>query len=231
MVVIAEPELQRASLSAALVTIFRGKFCDALLQNRPFMTFAEGSTLYDAGDEGRSLFFLRRGVVKVGAVTDGGHEVIYDLRKDGDIAGELCLCDTPRPDRAVALESTDASAVAYAEVLDTLQQNREALHNVLEAVCRALSSAYDQVSLLSSGGTLDRLVKVLLRLVKRFGRPSGDLIEIGTYLTQEEIAQMMGSSREKVSVALNRLRDRAMVQYSRGGHLRVDVIALESWHT
>ena len=50
-------------------------------------------------------------------------------------------------------------------------------------------------------------------------------------LTQEEIAQMMGSSREKVSVALNRLRDRAMVQYSRGGHLRVDVIALESWHT
>jgi CRP-like cAMP-binding protein len=231
MVAIAEPELQRASLSAALVTIFRGKFCDTLLRNRAVVTVAEGSALYDAGDAGRSLFFLRRGVVKVGAVTDGGHEVIYDLRKDGDIVGELCLCDTPRRDRAVALESTDVSAVAYEEVLDTLQQNREALHDTLEAVCRALSSAYDQVSLLSSGGTIERLVKVLLRLAKQFGRPLGHLVEIDTYLTQEEIAQMMASSREKVSVALNRLRDRAVVHYSRGGHLRVDMLALESWRT
>jgi CRP-like cAMP-binding protein len=168
-------------------------------------------------------------VVKVGAVTDGGHEVIYDLRKAGDIAGELCVCDLPRRDRAVALESTDVTSVAYEEVLDNLQRNREALHEVLDAVCRALSSAYDQVSVLSSGGTLERLVKVLIRLARELGRPSDGLIEIKTYLTQEEIAQMMASSREKVSVALNRLRDRAMVQYSRGGRLRVDLDALEGW--
>ena len=95
---------------------------------------------------------------------------------------------------------------------------------------RALSSAYDQVSLLSSGGTLERLVKVLLRLAKQVGRPSGDLIEVETYLTQEEISQMMASSRERVSVALNLLRDRGMVQYSRGGHLLLDVQGLENWH-
>ena len=121
------------------------------------------------------------------------------------------------------------SAVPYDEILDNLQQNRDALHEILDAVCRALSSAYDHVSLLSSGGTLERLVKVLLRLARQFGRSSGDLVEIDAYLTQEEISQMMASSRERVSVALNLLRDRAIVQYSREGHLLVDANALESW--
>jgi CRP-like cAMP-binding protein len=128
------------------------------------------------------------------------------------------------------LESTELTAVPYEEILNHLQQNGDALHGIFEAICRALSSAYDQVSLLSSGGTLERLVKVLLRLAKQFGRSSGDLIEVDAYLTQEEISQMMASSRERVSVALNLLRDRAMVQYSRRGHLLLDVNALEHWH-
>ena len=224
----AQPELQRASVSSALVTIFRGKFCDTLLRNRAFVSAPKGSVIYDVGDAARTFFFLRRGVVKVGAVTDEGREVIYDLRKDGDVAGELCVCDMPRRDRAVALEATDVTEVPYEEILDNLQQNRDALQEILSAICRALSSAYDQANLMSSGGTLERLVKVLLRLARQFGRPAGDLVEVETYLTQEEISQMMASSRERVSVALNLLRDRGMVQYSRGGHLLLDVNALES---
>lgn len=230
MVIAAESELQRASLSAALVTVFRGKFCDTLLPNRPLVTAAKGSTIYEAGDPERYLFFLRRGVIKVGAITDDGRELIYDLRKDGDVVGELCVCDIPRHDRAVALESTELTPVPYEEILDSLQQNRDALHEVFAAVCRALSSAYDQVSLLSSGGTLERLVKVLLRLAKQVGHSSGDSVELDVYLTQEEISQMMASSRERVSVALNLLRHRALVQYSRGGHLLLDVRGLENWH-
>jgi CRP/FNR family cyclic AMP-dependent transcriptional regulator len=230
MVTTVESELQRASVSSALVTVFRGRFCDTLLPNRPVFTAAKGSAIYEAGDVERTFFFLRRGVVKVGAVTDDGREVIYDLRKDGDVVGELCVCDIPRRDRAVALEPTELTAVPYEEILDSLQQNRDALQEVLEAICRGLSSAYDQVGLLSSGGTLERLVKVLLRLAKQFGRSSGGLVELDVYLTQEEISQMMASSRERASVALNLLRDRAMVQYSRGGHLLLDVRALETWH-
>jgi CRP-like cAMP-binding protein len=101
----------------------------------------------------------------------------------------------------------------------------------MDVVCRSLAAAYDQVNLLSSGGTLDRLVKVLLRLGKQLGRVAGDKIEIDAYLTQEEISQMMASSREKVSVALNLLRTRAIVQYSRGGHLLLDEHARANWRS
>lgn len=229
MLTSSESALQNAFLSSALATIFRGKLCETLLHNRPPRTFAKGSAIYEAGDEGRSFFFVQRGVVKVGAVTDDGHEVIYDLRKEGDVVGELCACETPRRDRAVALQPTEVIAVSYEDILDSLQQNRPALQEILDVICRALSVAYDQISLLSSDGTLDRLIKVLLRLAKQLGRPSGHFVEVDAYLTQEEISQMMASSRERVSVALNLLRNRAMVDYSRGGHLLLDVNALENW--
>lgn len=229
MLTSAESALQDASLSSALATIFRGKLCETLLHDRPLRTFAKGSAIYDAGDNERTFFFVQSGVVKVGAVTDDGHEVIYDLRKEGDVVGELSASGTPRRDRAVALEPTAVIAVPYEDILNSLQQNRPALQEIFDVICRALSAAYDQISLLSSGGTLDRLITVLLRLAKQLGRPSGRLVEVDAFLTQEEIAQMMASSRERVSAALNLLRNRAMVDYSRGGHLLVDVSALENW--
>jgi len=221
--------LQDAALSSALSTIFRGKLCDTLFLNRAPVTFAKGSVIYDPGDSRRTFFFVRRGVVKIGALIDEGREVIYDVRKEGDVVGELCALDMSRRDYAVALEPTDVIVVPYADILDVLQRNRVALQEVMDLVCRSLAAAYDQVNLLSSGGTVDRLVKLLLRLARQLGRAAGDKVQVDTYLTQEELSQMIASSREKVSVAMNLLRARGLVQYSRRGHLLLDQSALENW--
>jgi CRP-like cAMP-binding protein len=144
-----------AALSSALATIFRGKLCDSLFKDRIPLAFTKGSAIYNAGDEQRSFFFVTRGVVKVGAPTDGGHEVIYDLRKEGDVVGDLCAYETTRRDQAVALEAAEVIAVPYEDILDSLQKNRAALQEVLRVVCSALAGAYDHASLLSSGGTLE----------------------------------------------------------------------------
>src|SRR2546429_7675623 len=65
---------------------------------------------YEVGDQERTFFFLQDGFVKVGTVTSDGHELIYDVRKGGDVVGELCASEPRRPDRAVALEQTDGAA-------------------------------------------------------------------------------------------------------------------------
>jgi CRP/FNR family transcriptional regulator, cyclic AMP receptor protein len=220
-----------SSLSSSLTTIFRGKLCDTVLRGRRPIGYDKGATIYDASNKVRTFFFIRRGVVKVGTVTAEGQEIIYDLRKDGDVVGELCACEASRRDRAVALEPSEVIAVPYDEILDSLQKNRTVLQEILEVICRSLSSAYEQAELLSSGDMLHRLIKVLLRLANQLGRPEGDLVEIDAYLTQEEISQMLAASRERVSGALNLLRNREMVQYTRGGHLLLDVKALENYRT
>ncbi len=221
--------LRDAALSAALATIFRGKLCDTLLRNRSAVTFEKDQVIYEVGDKSRTFFFIRSGFVKVGTLTEDGHEVIYDIRNEGDVAGELCACKSPRPDRAVALEQTEVVPVAYSEILDFLQKNPDLVGNIVAAFCDSLSDAYEQVNTMALDDTLHRTVKVLLKLAAKLGRHSGQAVEIATYLTQEEIAKMVAARREKVSIALNLLRRRGLVQYSRRGHLLLDVKALENY--
>lgn len=221
--------IRQATLSSALASVFRGKFCDAILPNRQATIFEKGSVLYDVGQKDRTFFFLLSGFIKVGTITPDGHELIYDVRKAGDVVGELCASQNERPDRAVALEDTEAVLVPYDEVMEVLRKQLGLLDRLVELFCRALTEAYEQVNILALDGTLHRLVKALLRLAAKIGQRSGQMVEIPTYLTQEEISQMVAARRERVSTALNFLRRRGMVRYSNHGYLTLDTKALEKY--
>lgn len=218
-----------APLSTALARIFRGKLCDVVLQNRTVTNFKKDQVIYDAGDENRSFYFLRSGFVKVGTITEDGRELIYDVRKRGDVVGELCASDQPRRDRAVALEQTEITAVPLDDVLEIVQKNRELLRQLVQVFCDSLSDAYDQLNSVAFSDTVKRLIAVLVRLGNQLGRPAGEGTEISTYLTQEEIAQMVAISRERISTAMNFLRERKLLAYSHHGHLVLDLKALESF--
>jgi CRP-like cAMP-binding protein len=219
---------RQAVVSAALVSIFRGKLCDLILPNRIPTTFKKYEVIYNVGDEQRTFFFLTDGFVKVGTITANGREVIYDIRKGGDVVGELCVSEGARTDRAVALEQTSAIVVPFEEVMELLLKKPDMIAVLINVFCRALKEAYTQVNTLAVEDTIHRLVKILINLARKLGRPSGSFVEIPTYLTQEEIAQMVAARRERVSTALNSLRRQGMVHYSARGHLVLNVSALES---
>jgi CRP-like cAMP-binding protein len=199
------------------------------LRDRNVTTFEKDQVIYDAGDENRTFFFLQKGFVKVGSITEDGHELIYDVRKAGDIVGELCASGQQRQDRAVALERTEVIAVPLEEVLETVRKNSHLLQELVQMFCESLSDAYDQLNTLASGDTVHRLVRVLLRLGTQLGRTSGRMTELSAYLTQEEISQMVVARRERVSTAMNYLRDRGLVDYSHRGYLVLDLKALQNY--
>jgi CRP/FNR family cyclic AMP-dependent transcriptional regulator len=223
-----EDSLSQAAVSTALISVFRGKFCDAILPNRKTTTFKKGEVIYDVGDKERTLFFLQEGFVKVGTITSDGHELIYDVRKGGDVVGELCASEPRRPDRAVALEQTEAIPVPFEEVMEVVQKQPALLARLVDVFCRALSEAYAQVNTLAVDDTAHRLAKVLLKLAAKIGQNSGPEVEIPTYLTQDEISQMVAARRERISTALNFLRRKRMIAYTNRGHLVLNVKALES---
>jgi CRP/FNR family cyclic AMP-dependent transcriptional regulator len=218
--------LRDAALTCALAGIFRGRFCAILLRDRVPRPFAEGAVLYDLGETERALWFVRRGVVKVGTITADGREIIYDVRKEGDVVGELCAFEPVRRDRAVVVEQADLISVSLEEALGALAQHPAALQDLVQVFGGALAEAYDQLSSLAHDDLMHRLVKTLRSLATKLGEAHGELVEIATYLTQDELAQMVMARRERVSTALNLLRQRGVVQYSPRGRMRVDMRAL-----
>jgi len=218
---------RQAAVSTALTSVFRGQFCDLILPGRKTTSFHKHQVIYDLGDTERTLHFISDGFVKLGSITPGGQEVIYDVRKGGDVIGELCASEPARRDRAVALEQTAAISVPIDEIMNVLSTKPDLIAVLVDVFCRALKEAYAQVNSLATDDTAHRLIKVLIGLATKLGQKSGSLVEIPTYLTQEEIAQMAAARRERISTVLNSLRRRGMVQYSTRGHLMVDMRALE----
>lgn len=216
-----------ASVSSAVAPLFRGRLCDRLLARRDARTFERHAVIFDLGETDRSLFFIRKGLVKTGTITEEGREIIYDVRKDGDVVGELCALDLSRRDRAVAVSRTTAIVVGFEEVIDALAGNASMLSTFIGDLGRVLANSYEQLNRVARGDVTFGLVSVLRTLAQKLGRPSGPLIEIDAYLTQEELAQMVVARRERVSTALNALRRDGLVQYSAGGHLLVDLEALD----
>src|SRR5579864_99351 len=225
----AELGISPSPLSSALSGIFRGRLCDVLLRNRATTSLAKGAVIYDLGDEKQTLFFIRSGFIKVGTITEDGHELIYDVRKVGDIVGELCASGQPRQDRAVALEQVEVIPVPLEDVLEVIQKNRDLLRQLVQVFCNSLSDAYDQLNSLAFSDVVHRLVRVLLKLGGQLGRNSDKGTEISAYLTQEEISQMVAVRRERVSTAMNFLRHRGMIDYSNRGYLVLNLKALENY--
>jgi CRP/FNR family cyclic AMP-dependent transcriptional regulator len=223
----APPAAHSAPLrDAALAGIFRGRFCDILLRDRVAAPFAEGAVVYELGETRRELWFVRRGVLRIGTITAAGREIIYDVRKEGDVVGELCAFEPVRRDRAVVVEEADLVSVALDEALGALARHPAALQDLVAVFGSALAEAYDQLNSLAHDDLMRRVEKTLRSLAIKLGEAHGELVEIATYLTQDELAQMVMARRERVSTALNLLRQRGVVQYSPRGRLRVDLRAL-----
>ena len=218
----------QASVSTALASVFRGKFCDLILPNRKAITFNKHQVIYSIGDEERTFFFLQNGFAKVGTITPSGREVIYDVRRGGDVVGELCALERRRLDQATALEPTDAIPVPFEELMELVLKKTGLFSLLIDVFGHALKEAYAQVNILAVDDMVHRLAKVLINLAQKLGQSSGSPVEIPTYLTQEEIAQMVAARRERVSTALNSLRRLGLVHYSTRGRLVVNVSALES---
>lgn len=220
--------LSQAAVSAALATMFRGKFCEAILPGRATKWFERNEVLYDVGGQDRMFFFLQSGFVKVGAVTADGRELIYDVRGAKDVVGELCVSEGRRPDRAVALDRTEAVPVFRDEVMEIMRQRPELFSRLIDVLGQALLEAYRQVNTLATDGTLQRVAETLLRLAVKIGKGSDGRVELQAYLTQEDLAQMVAARRERVSTALNFLRRKGAIHYLPQGHLSLNVEVLET---
>ena len=215
-------------LSSELTSIFRDELYNSILRDRIVVTYRKGQFIYDPISAGESLFFIRRGFVKIGTVAEDGHEMIYDVRKTGDVVGELCAISQPRHDYAVALESSLVVPVPFDEVISVAQTDYRVLRQLVQSLSTSLYDSYEQLNSVAFNSSAQRLIQTLVKLGKRTGRASGQRIKVPIYLTQKEIAQMSVLSRERVSTTLNCLRGCGLIEYSRNGHLILDLPALEN---
>lgn len=191
--------LRRAPLFAAL----DDEQAAELRASMSEVTLARGDALFHEGDQGDRLYVVTEGKVKLHRTSPDGRENMLAVLGPGELIGELSLFDPgPRTATASALTEVKLLGLGHGDLQPWLNARPEVATALLRAVARRLRKTNDQMSDLVFSDVPGRVARALLDLSRRFGVQSEEGIHVVHDLTQEELAQLVGASRETVNKAL-----------------------------
>jgi CRP/FNR family transcriptional regulator len=182
-----------------------------------------GDRLFDEGDAGDRLYVVLEGKIKLTRAASDGRENLLSVLGPGEMFGELSLFDPrPRTSSAVAVTDVRLAALAHADLLNWLTGRPDVALHLLRALARRLRRANDVTADLVFTDVPGRVAKALLDLADRFGEQQEDGLQVHHDLTQEELAQLVGASRETVNKALADFAARGWLQLSAKSVLLID---------
>jgi len=187
--------------------------------------YRAGEAIFHKDDPGAILYVIVSGLVKILLPSDDGHEAVLALVPPGEVFGELALLDgQPRSASAIAMEPTETITLRRDEFMTFLRDSPDAAINIMAILSRRLRNTNDMIADTMFLDVPTRIAKKLIDLAGDFGRqtPQGTLIEIR--LRQQDMASMVGASRESVNRCLIMLEDRGIIRLDkqRVTILRVD---------
>ncbi|MCE2914753.1 MAG: Crp/Fnr family transcriptional regulator [Rubrivivax sp.] len=176
---------------------------------------ADGAPLAARGAQAEEWCGVARGAVRIGTVSLSGKQVTLTYAEPGTWFGDIALFDgLPRTHDADAHGATTLLVVRKADFHVLLAAHAELYDALLRLNCRRLRLMFHQLEELNTRPLRARLARQLLLLAKGYGVAMGDEIRIGLALAQEDLAQLLGASRQRVNQELK--------QFEREGALRVE---------
>lgn len=183
-----------------------------------------GEILFREGDIGDELYVVMDGKVKMGRTSTDGRENLLSVLGPGQMFGELSLFDPgPRSSTVTAVTDADLLALGQDQLLSWLTGRPEVARGLLLQLASRLRGLNDQVADLVFSDVPGRVAKALLDLARRFGRPADGSVHVHHDLTQEELAQLVGASRETVNKALADFVHRGWIRLEQRAVVILDV--------
>lgn len=181
----------------------------ALAQRGVPRTFRKSTVIISEDDATDSLYIILSGKVKVYLADDGGKEIELATEGPGSYFGEMVLDDGPRSASVMTLETSTFSVVAKSEFKKFLTDNPEVAIHIIEKLIARTRVLTDNVKSLALLDVYGRVARLLLELAKE---QDGKLV-ISEKLTQQDIANRVGASREMIS--------RIFKDLSIGGYIKI----------
>ena len=179
--------------------------------------YAKGEVIFHQGDVGTALFIIRKGEIAIRLSSEDGKEVTLQLLDRGDFFGELALLDgEPRSTDAVAREESDLLILQredFHRFLDSRPHVAKDLLPVLSRLVRRVTQLVHDSTFLDAR---TRLVRVLLELAEHQGKPTGEGVVITPKLTQSELANLCGLTRESANKWLRFYVREGLLSYEGG---------------
>ena len=173
----------------------------------------KGQALFKEGDDGDNLYIITSGKIKLGTKSQDGRENLLMVLGPGDMFGDLSLFDSgPRTSTATAVTESRLLSLGQEKVIPWVREHPEASLHLLARLASRLRRTNEVVSDLVFSDVPGRVAKALIDLGVKFGEKTSDGFLVHHDLTQEELAQLVGASRETVNKALADFAQRSWIK-------------------
>lgn len=174
-----------------------------------------GHVILRPDERSEIVYVIKAGRVKVSHYSPDGREQILALLDTGDIFGELALVGTAQPVTVEAFEDTLVCGLHRSDFLSLVERRPELLLHVMKALAERLRVAEEEIADLVFRDVPGRLAALLLRLAEAYGRAEAGRLRLTLRLTHQDMASMIGATRETVTAVLGRFREDGVIQLDR----------------
>jgi CRP/FNR family transcriptional regulator/CRP/FNR family cyclic AMP-dependent transcriptional regulator len=194
--------------------------------------FPKDAVIFFEHDLGDALFMILSGRVKVTILSDDGREIILAMLSDKDFFGEMSLLDNePRSATAIAMQETEMVVLHQKDFLSIVEKRPRVLLNLLAVLSSRLRKANQQIGNLALHDVYGRVARVLLEMASESGIRGEDGRVAFRRPTHQEIANMIGATRETVSRMISDLHRQGYIEISGKNVIIHDALTREFAHT
>jgi CRP/FNR family cyclic AMP-dependent transcriptional regulator len=184
-------------------------------QNSRAVKIARHANVYTCGDQNEMVYFIETGQVKLLMLSSEGKECLLAIHSAGDVFGELCLSGLgTRLETATAMKQTMLKQIPSSQFLGRLSRD-----SLFEGFVRYLAVRIaDQQQVIANLVTVDseqRLGQTLLQLARTMGKKDPRSIRIELRISHEELSEMVGTTRPRISLFMQRFHNLGLIETNR----------------
>ena len=182
-------------------------------------SYRDKQKFYTQGEPAYTLFYIQEGGVRLTIRTKNQPTVVTAILGVGDLFGELCLAGYPlRVSTAVALTASSIRTIKKEKMLQMLRKKNKASNSLVAYLLSSVQKYKDHVAELLTSSAEQRLARVLLRLA-HLDKKSPAVVEI-PILSHQVLAEMVGTTRPRVNLFMNRSTKQGFIDYDGGLEVR-----------
>jgi CRP/FNR family transcriptional regulator, cyclic AMP receptor protein len=186
-----------------------------LAESSEMREYSRGEAIVPPGPQADAVLIVKAGRIKISTYSSDGKEQVLALLARGDLFGELVHSGLPAPAHAEALDRAVVCSIERVLFEDIIRNAPEVALKVIQAVARRLRAAEQEIEDLALRDVPARLASLLLRLAEGYGEDDERGIRLSFRLTHQDLAHMIGSTRETVTMIMSRFRDDGLISVER----------------
>lgn len=197
--------------------LFKEQIRDSLrfeTENLRTIKIAKHANVYTCGDKDEYIYFIEKGQIKLLMTSPGGNQCLLAIYTAGDVFGELCLSGLgERMETANAMQESLIKKIPCSKFFLRLKTD-SLLEEFVKYLTMRIADQQDIITNLVTADSEQRLGKTLLILARKLGEPDPRSIIIKHKITHEELSEMVGTTRPRISEFMRRFRERNLIEMS-----------------